>query len=269
MALSTDTPIKFDGLDTERFIQGAVTSYWGSLMAGLHATGHTKVANDTADSFFLGIDQSGQLGDAANEYLVSTGGGYKRNATVAGYTSAAFNFKLVYCASDDIADLTLTRPADDAFPVGITMKYQSSGKGDVRFFSMMESMLFGLSGRGKETLCLGTHPCSNTTGDVLTGYTLWGHGKITGFFIISDGDGAGAGADVDLNLELGGTNVTASQISMLLATQQTQGAKTATDAAISGANEFSDGDLLDIEAVENTAFTAGTFTAFIEVERMV
>lgn len=266
-ALSADTPRVFRG-DSERFIhKNSDVAYEGSLMCIEHSTGHVRNADDGADSAFLGIAQKNTTGDGSTEIAVATGGGLQESVAVTGYSSAALNFKSVY-ATDDGTGLTLTRPADDALPVGITMKYRSSGVGDVNFFSAKESYLLSVGGRLKKTLCLGAYSLIAGTGTWVANYVLNFHGKLMDWYIQSDGQAAsGSSGDVDLNLDIDGTNVTASQISVLEASVDATGDQLSPDSAMT-ATEFSEGSLLSVEGTANTVYTAGHITIFVEVELM-
>lgn len=277
MALSEDTLRKSMGGEPGSFIhKSADVAYKGSVMVGESSTGHVRNADGAADAFFIGLygkgtrNQDGTYGDTGDgsaRVPVSWERQVLEDLTVAGYTSAALNFKPVYATDDDT--FTLTRPSTDAVLCGMTVRYSgTSGIGDVLMLSALDSMLLGLSGAARQTLYLGSFDLDTAvaSGKFVTDYRMSGHGKIVGFYLMSDGEASAAG-DVDVNLDIGGVDVTDSQISILTAGIATVGDKLATDSAISGANEYFDGDLLgiDISAV-TAAYTDGNVGFYIEVE---
>ena len=266
-ALSADTPRVLRDY-SEKFIhKSSDVCYEGSLMAIEHSTGHVRNVDDGADSAFLGIAQQTSTGDGSTEIAVGIGGGIQENLAVTGYTSAALNFKTVY-ATDDGTGLTLTRPTDDALPVGVTHKYRSSGVGDVDFFSSRESYLVSIAGRCRKVLNLGTYSLIAGTGTWVANYKLHFHGKLIDWYIQSDGQAAsGSAGDVDLNLDIDSTNVSSSQISVLEASVDATGDKLSPDATMTE-TEFSEGSLLSVEGAANTVYTAGHISIFVIVELM-
>ena len=247
--------------------------YYGGLAGLEKSSGHIVPLSESAGLGYIGRTNANILGDTSaspiKDVEINLGAYIKKNIVVAGYTSAAKNWELVYAGTDNPdEDLTLTRPSADAQPVGLTVQYVSSGYGDVLFFGgLLASIISLCSGKGRELVNLGRFPLDSADGDLFTGLPLYGRGKIVDFFGFCDGDGAGASATSDINLELGGTNLTGGVITCALADAQTQGKKVS-GTSITAANEFSDGDTLDGEIVSSTAFTAGLINLFIVIDRL-
>lgn len=171
----------------------------------------------------------------------------------------------VYLSNDN--DLTLTRPTK-GLPVGMVMRYYSSTEFDVYIFSVETIVAIALAGAGQYTWHLGVVVAeASGAGNVLTGITAPHHGKILSVYAICASAPADADMAMDLNLEIGGTNVTGGVIS--LAAADTLGLKIA-GTAITGANVFHEGDLIDVEAASVTAGTVGDgiYNLYAEVELM-
>lgn len=171
--------------------------------------------------------------------------------------------KLVYMSDDNT--WTLTRPAL-GIPFGIVLNSRSATTADVYMFSVENLLTLGMSGNGSYTWHLGCVTPTGTTGNALTGIVAPHHGKITDFYGIVACDATDVDVDISLNLAIGGTNVTGGVITWLFS--DAYGAKKA-GTAITAANEFHEGDLIDVEAVYNAAGTAtdpGLMNLYAKVE---
>lgn len=178
--------------------------------------------------------------------------------------TGADNGQLVYATAD--GTFTLTPPASLALPVGVVVKEQTATICTVQFFSFVENLLQGLSGGQIHTVPLGSLDCDTiTTANQRTGMPLRGHGKIIAFYAMVDVACAGGGGTADLNLEIATVNVTGGVLTISTAAGGTKGTKL-TATAITAANEFHDGDALDIEATLGTDMTAGRVDMFIDVQ---
>lgn len=102
-------------------------------------------------------------------------------------------------------------------------------------------------------------------GDVVTNFTLQGHGRITQVVAVVNEVGAGAGATRAFNLEINTTNLTGGVVTLTLANTATVGAAIV-GTAVAGANEFNDGDTLSIEVAAGTVFTGGRVAFLVTVE---
>jgi hypothetical protein len=102
--------------------------------------------------------------------------------------------------------------------------------------------------------------------DIVTNFVLQGHGKITQFAFVVVEVGAGAGATRAVNLEIGSTNLVGGVLTLTLANTTPVG-NVVVSTAITGNNEFNDGDTVSIEvAAGGTAFTGGRGVFLITVE---
>lgn len=268
MAALTDNLIRqTQSLTGKKFIvKSGVTVYAGSLVALESSTGHIEpIADATTDQVYLGVCQQKVVGDGSLKATVSLDEFILPSVAVTGASAMTDIGSLVYATTDNT--LTLARPADDACPVGRVLYWHSSTTCDVAMFGIHDSFNLSAQGRGRQVLYIGSATLAGAAGNVITGYELHGHGKIVDFFTFDTETGTGAGADQDYNLEINGTDVTGGVLSILLANMDgtTPGGKTSAT-AITANNEFHDGDLLDVEMVENTTFTGGTAPLFIEIE---
>jgi hypothetical protein len=101
-------------------------------------------------------------------------------------------------------------------------------------------------------------------GNAFTGFVARCHGAIISEYLVVAEVLTGGGASLTFNSEIGGTNVTGSAV--VWTTANASGAKVA-GAAVTAANVFHEGDLIDIEVALGTAGTGGLATYVIEYER--
>jgi hypothetical protein len=159
------------------------------------------------------------------------------------------NLRLVYATDDNT--FTLTRPTR-AIPVGIITRYISSSKCRVRFFSFAEMAMIAMGGAAKYTWHLGVMSAGAPTGNVLTSIVMPHHGRFLDVYGIVAVDATDADVQQDINLEIDGTNVTGGVVTWLFS--DAVGAKKS-GTAITAANVFSEGSLLDVETVATVAGT--------------
>lgn len=236
----------------------------GSLIGLNVGTGTVLPYNDAAGHLLVGIADNACTAAQATagfKLQVRTITSAIFSATVTGATAATDNGKEIYATDENT--YTMTRPADDALPVGIILFWVTSTTCHILVFGVTESAVLALAGGSKRTLHIGSintdalAPVAAT--NLLTGLTLWGHGLITKFYAIASSFDTSylTGLQV-LNLEIEGTNVTGGALSLEFTGIDTQADKALIKAAtaITAANEFHDGDLLDIElATDGVAFT--------------
>jgi len=258
-------------------IADAVQLYAGGLAAlrgPAHATsqGYADALNDEVGHIPLGGWWSDEtLGDTQGDPVVNPEnnvdikGKVWRRKAVTGVASRGDIGKLVYASDDNV--LTLTRPAANALPLGVVVEWHTSTTADVLLFGFETLAAISLGGGGSELMCLGSFDVTiSASANLATGLVMPCHGVFTDFYAVIDGaDLAGAGGDVDINLEIGGTNTTGGVISLLIASP-TAGTKVS-GTAFTGAQRFHEGDLVDIEAVVNTAFTTGRVVLYANVQR--
>lgn len=160
---------------------------------------------------------------------------------------------------------TLTRPTP-GLPCGIVIEYVDSTYAWVMFWSFQVSVALALAGSGKQDVLVGIATAGAATGNVATGVVLQGHGKIKACYGIVIVDATDADVVQTLNLEIGGTDVTGGVITWAFG--DTVGTKDA-GSAITAANEFHDGDLLDIETAATVAGTTadpGLMAIYAQIE---
>lgn len=276
MALSAAAAITTHGPDSRSFlVTNGVTIYKGALVGIVVGTGTLTNHDDAAASLPIGYALETVVGDGTLRIQVQLRGDIVANQTITGVSGAAQNGRSVYATDENT--FTLARPADDAAVVGIVLEGGASDA-DLFLFSAKESAVLALAGGNKRTINLGrihTTALEGTSGiNLRTSFPLWGHGTIVDFYAYPDGYDSGySGGAQTLNLEIGGTNVTGGSLGLsdgaIDAVGDLDDKISAT--AITAANEFNDGDLLDIEmASGGTGFTAGVdtvgFNLFIDVE---
>lgn len=253
-------------------ITNAVVMYGGAraaLVAAGRVSTWTGVAGDTPVGFW---GDSKMTGDTSATPIVNgrvyAAGQIVNDCPVAGTLAGtiADHQKFVYATTD--VTFTITRPAaPNRQPVGIIETYKTTTTADVYFFSRVEMLQMALAGSNVRTICLGQINTNITaSGNLKTGIVMSGHGKILDTYAICTRGQTDADADVDANLEIGGTNVTGGVIELITADVL---AEKKSGTAITAANEFHDGDLLDVEGVMNTAGTIddpGEYDLYITVE---
>lgn len=158
----------------------------------------------------------------------------------------------VFYATDDVT-FTLTR-TDPDIALGIITDFQTSSVATALFFSFTELAVLAMAGGGKAACPIALISAGSVTGNIVQSWIAPCHGRITevsGQVSIEATD-----ADVDLlvNLEIGGTNVTGGVVNILF--NSAIGTKLA-GTAVTAANVFHAGDLIDVEVV---ASVAGTLT---------
>ncbi len=90
-------------------------------------------------------------------------------------------------------------------------------------------------------------------------------GTLKGCFVRIITDGVGAVADVDVFVDIDGTNATGSKVTCLVADMDVE-KWIPNDAIITAANVIAQGDVVLIELVETTAFTAGTIEVVLLIQ---
>lgn len=257
-------------------IADAVQTYAGGLAAlrgPSHATtqGYLALLDDAPGLIPLGGFFSDQtLGATSSSPVpknnVDVSDKVWRRATVTGAASRGDIGKLVYATDDNV--LTLTRPADDSLPMGCVWEWHTSTTCDVFMFGFATLCAIALGGGGGDLIYLGRVDFATLAdGNVLASIPLPGHGKILSFFAITDTTLVGTGGTTLLNLEIGGTNLTGGVITLATDPGAAVGYNSA-GTAITAANEFHDGDLLDVEAASSGGTrTSGGAGLYITVAR--
>jgi hypothetical protein len=200
----------------------------------------------------LGFAWSGVTGNTGAspipEAQIDAGDTYERVA-VTGAGSVADQGRLVFMSDD--ATWTLTRPTLGT-PQGMIVRWYTSTTCLVLRFGTSTLAAIAIAGSGQYTWHLGIVGGTGTTGNMLTGIVAPHHGRITSVYGIVVTELTDADVAIDINLEIGGTNVTGGVISWVSASAI--GAKLA-GTAVTAANEFHEGDLIDVEATYGTPGT--------------
>lgn len=190
-----------------------------------------------------------------------------RRVTVTGAASRADILKPIFVT--DNQTMTLTRPSDDAEVCGCIIEWHTSTTCDVLLFGLVAQLVLGMAGGNRQIFELGHYDnAALVTGNIVTALPMPFHGKFISLHGIVETAFTGSGGTADVNLEIGGTNVTGGVLTVSTAAGGTIGTKL--DAtAITAANEFHEGDTVDVE-VSNTGGTqtAGRVRLYAVVERL-
>lgn len=263
MALTAAAGITTHGPDSwgSFVVVSGTTIYKGAMVGLVVGTGTVTNYDDAAGHAFLGYALNEVVGDGSLMIQVNIRGDIIKGQTVTGISAVTSNWLELYATDENT--FTTTRPADDALPIGVG--FYNGSTVDIFLFSAKEQAVLALAGGSKRRLHVGRIHTTALEGsaavNLVTSYPLWGHGLIVDFVAKPDGfDASYAAGSQNLNLEIGGTNVTGGVLALVY---------TSFDAladvddfisasTITAANEFHDGDLLDIElAASGTGFTAG------------
>lgn len=215
-----------------------------------------------------GVNGAGVTGNAAEtvEVSVSPLGRVAKRVTVTGVTTLAGVGEPVFAADDDSRTLTLTRPTR-GIAVGKVTRFYTGSICDVYLYSQAE--LDATAGVGQRYLMpLGSYDMDTiATGNVTTSLVMPHAGRFISLHAKVDIAVAGAGATTDFNLEIGAVNVTGGVVTVSTAASAVKGVIN-NGTAITGANVFSEGALLDIEAVTAVDAAAGRVDLYALVERL-
>lgn len=282
MALAADTPrITSPASSTTAQVANTAVAYDGALLAmgtPQHATsasrGRVFPWTGALGEFPLGFCYQGKVtGDTSatppNATSVWIADTRVNSCPVTGLAgTVADNMKWVYATAD--GTFTLTRPADpNGEPVGVTIQFQTSALCDVVFFGLGTKMAMSAAGGTKRTWCLGAvKPYRSASGNVMTGIVAPCHGRILSVYAECIAANTDVDVDSDINLEIGGTNVTGGVVELIY-TDAAGDKKSGT--AVTAANVFHAGDLIDVEVTVNTAGTAtdpGLYNLYVEFETL-
>jgi hypothetical protein len=230
------------------------------LMGGSrdHATanlpGRVRAWNDEAGAIPLGFATQRKTGDTAAappvEGEIDLAGRVMKNIAVTGLAgTVADNFRVVYMTDD--ATFTLTRPTL-GHPIGLVMKWISATNADVYFFGFGELCAIGMGGAAKRRELLGLVTAGAATGNVATGILAPSHGRILSVYGIVVIEPTDADVVQTINLEIDGTNVTGGVVTFQ---HDSAVAAKLAGTAVTAANVFNEGSLIDIETVATVAGT--------------
>jgi len=255
-------------------VKNSETIYAGALV-GTVAAGHLDHWADTAANSFEGILLAKAVGNTSASPPVNgevdTSGRLMLSAAVAGATTIAANNAYVYCASDNPADMTLTRTTNVG-AIGRVARWIESGICDVALFTPTEYLAHaGLAAntRGVYTLSVPwTFVTSTSAIDVFTAQVL-GHAFRILAWEWHDGGTAlvGSSGSRVANMEIGTTDVGTVASTVTIIQSGTATGRRIAGTAVSGANTGTATDTFSIEiASGGTDITAGNgvFTVTIQ-----
>jgi len=258
-------------------VQNAAQVYAGSYCAGgseTHGTaakvGYAYPFNDEDGAIPLGFAQQAVLGTAVaprpTAEIVVRGRVYENLAVTGLAGNASDVFKLVYATDDGTFTFTRTTPN---LPVGFVVNWASATAAHVYFFSMAELAILALAGGQRKTW----HLLSTTyefaaTGNIATEIVAPCHGRILTVYAICTAAPADTNVAGTINLEIGGVNVTGGVVTYNFA--DTVGLKLA-GTAVTAANVFHEGDLIDVEITSGAAGTVGDgmLSLFVDYEPLL
>lgn len=268
-ALAASTSVTKASPDALAFVvESAETTYAGGDVA--LAAGYLKAATGAAGDIPCGMAiATSQLGSSALEtQSIDPSDTVLKAVPVSGASTIADVGKVVFISTDNPkADLTLTRPTR-GYARGLIVKFNSATSFDVLLFGM--TTMLAMQGVGqREIVELGTFAnAALVTGNIVTAQIMRYHGKIISLHGLVQTAFTGSGGTADVNLEIGGTNVTGGVLTVSTAAGGTIGL-TVDATAITAANEFNEGSVLDVE-VANTGGTqtAGSVRLYMVCERL-
>ena len=185
-----------------------------------------------------------------------------KQVLVTGTTAVTDAGRPVY-ASDD-GTFTITAPTSRPFPCGRIWRWLSGTTCRVMFYGVPTLDGIALAGGPLDVWAFPVSGVQAGAGNALTGFVARFHGAIISEYLVVVSVLTGGGASLTFNSEIGGTNVTGS--ATVWTTANASGDKVA-GAAITGANVFHEGDLIDIEVALGVAGTGGLATLFVEYEK--
>lgn len=188
-------------------------------------------------------------GSSANKSQLLVEGRVIEQLAVTGVTAITDVGKWVY-ATDD-GTFTLTRVAMN-IPIGIIVDWYSGTSCDVYMLSFGELLALQACGGVARTWLVGVGTAGAATGNMATGIPAPCHGAIQSVFGVVIVEATDADVVQTINLEIGGTNVTGGVVTYQF--DSAVGAKLA-GTAVTAANVFHEGDLIDIETVATVAGT--------------
>lgn len=157
----------------------------------------------------------------------------------------------VYCASDNVADMTLT-PTDFVKPVGRLVDFISATDQSVELFTPAEYAAYGSIGHWIFTLPLATLD----DGDIITAFTPGFRGRLIKMYAVTTVVASTASKASTLNLEVGTTDVTGGTLALTTSTCDVLGEVTAA-AAMTAGQGFGATDTISVKAASTTTFGEG------------
>lgn len=141
-ALAANTEIKTRERGRTRAYKAETDEFYAGALVGLDdSTGYAQPWTDEAGLLFLGVCMARVTGNTSAspipEIKVRDCGEIIRSAAVAGATAVTHTGDLVYSASDNPADLTLSATTN-VEAIGFVVRWHSNAVADVQLFSAAE-----------------------------------------------------------------------------------------------------------------------------------
>ncbi len=248
---------EFEVVNASEIYGNAYVAIGGQNHGTAATRGRLAGANDADNLIYLGFATERATGNTSATPVVDAGvdmgGRIIRDLAVSNLSGDNTDVgQKVYLTDDNTFDIT---EPNIAHPIGVVVRDVSATNADVYFFSFGELQCISMAGAGAYTWHLGTVVAElQASGNMLTGITCRHHGRITSVYAICASAPTDADLDIDINLEIEGTNVTGGVVALEAAdTISTKKSGT----AVTAANVFHDGDLIDVEGVVNASGTAG------------
>jgi len=240
---------------------------YDSALVDLDSSGDLVAHSDTTGRRFMGVSEKGpitgdQTADVPPRATVRDDGPTLEGVDVAGVDDYDDLMKLVWCADDNTATLSLT-PSVSAGPVGRLIGYRSASDMDVRIFTPTEAAAMMEGG-----FSLWSHDVNLDTvvaGDIITTMTPGFAGRIVKVWAVVTEVVTTASDAASINWEIGTTNLTGGVIALTSANATPLGA-TIDGSAITAANWFSATDTLSVEGASVTDFAEGRVTIYASLQ---
>lgn len=134
---------------TRTFVVKTSEVIYDSALVGTDLNGDLVAWEDVATTVFAGIAEGGATtgDDTATPPVRATvreSGVTLEGVDVAGVSDRASINQVVYCATDNVADLTLT-PTTNNFPIGFLLDWRSNTDMDVRLFTAAEYLTYSVT----------------------------------------------------------------------------------------------------------------------------
>lgn len=194
------------------------------------------------------------------------GGVIVTGLTVAGATSYAKKGEPVFAT--DGQTLTLTRPSDDAVPMGFVYDmprdHTAATNVAVYVFGKVESWMLSCAGGNKRRIVLCTLPMASIADTSKITHTLWGHGRIVEIGAQPIIDVSTGSKATTLTCSINAAAITTGALALTSTGLDTPG--TAQSVTPTAANEFHDGDVFNGQFGSTTTFGEGYCAFYIDVE---
>lgn len=276
-----------DGARTKAKIVSSEALVRGGFVGQIYGNGEARFMADEANDWPMGLvveeefhsagatvaqqltgtalDTEGDRGVIAVGECIIRHDSTTRPCLVTGVAAYSDIGKPVYLT--DGQTMTLTRPSDDAIPMGFVFdksRASTDTSCDVYVFGKVTSWLLSCAGGNKRRIVLATIEFADIADNNKITHVLWGHGLIKKVGVnpwkaVTTGSKAST-----FTGDIGGTAITTGAISMTSAGLGTAGTEQAVEPT--AANEFHDGDVFNGTFSSTTTFAEGSGYFFLDVE---